>query len=189
MSDIPTLPASSNSNSSVNALCRMKRPVINNFGVFLLSLKQLTINIEWDLRELHWHCIVMPFIVTNLQHLHFKVRVHNHFCDFHDTDSVLISLGCSMGLLMEKTANALEQLTSTNKTHNNSEMLGAQKKVAMTIMKNENIYLTQILQKRVACVTWEGMNTKNKTMYVQKEICHLNILKHRVLMTFYQHCI
>jgi hypothetical protein len=32
-------------------------------------------------------------------------------------------------------------------------MLGAQKKVAMTIMKNENIYLTQILQKRVACVT------------------------------------
>lgn len=83
-----TLPASSNSNCSVNALCRMQRPVINNFRVFLLSLKKLTINKKWDVGELHWHCIVMPFIVTNLKILQFKVTKHSDFF-LHDTESWL----------------------------------------------------------------------------------------------------
>ena len=77
--NMPTLPASPNSNCGVNALCRMQRPVVNDFGVFLLSLEKLPINIKCDLWEFHGHCIVMPIIVTNLQNLEFKVTLQKEF--------------------------------------------------------------------------------------------------------------
>lgn len=76
---MPTLPAGPNSNCGVNALRRMQGPVVNDFGVFLLSLKKLPINIKRDLWEFHWHCIVMPIIVTNLQNLQFKVTLQKEF--------------------------------------------------------------------------------------------------------------
>lgn len=47
----------------------MQRPVVDNFGILLLAVEQLTVDEQLDVREVHVDGVVMPLVVTHLRDL------------------------------------------------------------------------------------------------------------------------
>lgn len=93
---VGALPASAHHECRVDALGRMKGPVIDYFGVHFVGVPLLAVDVESNAREVNLDGIVVPAVVANLAELpaplsgaeHVRIALHEVTTDEKDESAV-----------------------------------------------------------------------------------------------------
>lgn len=66
---VRALPARADDEGRVDALGRVQRPVVDDFGILLVGSPLLAVDVEAHVREVNLESVVMPFVVAYLTQL------------------------------------------------------------------------------------------------------------------------